>query len=239
MADKDDKQAKKPEKSARPQTAEQMVKAGKDDKKAARQARTDKAAAAASKPAASRAPEERVPARLKVEFDAAIRKKLAEQFGFKNRFEVPELDKVVINMGIGEGVADRKKVDNAAADLAMIAGQKPIITKSRKSIATYKLRDGQAIGCKVTLRKARMYEFIDRLINIALPRVRDFRGLNPKSFDGRGNYSLGIKEHIVFPEIDYDKVADVWGMDITVCTTARTDDEARALLTAFNFPFRQ
>jgi large subunit ribosomal protein L5 len=238
MADKDDK-ATKPEKSARPQTAEQMVKAGKDDKKAARQARTDKAAATAAKPAASRAPEERVPARLKVEFDEKIRKKLGEQFGFKNHFQIPELDKVVINMGIGEGVADRKKVDNAAADLAMIAGQKPVITKSRKSIATYKLRDGQAIGCKVTLRKARMYEFIDRLINIALPRVRDFRGLNPKSFDGRGNYSLGIKEHIVFPEIDYDKVADVWGMDITVCTTARSDEEARALLAAFNFPFRQ
>ena len=180
-----------------------------------------------------------MPARLKVEFDEKIRKKLADQFGFKNRFEIPVLDKVVINMGIGEGVADRKKVDNAAADLAMIAGQKPVITKSRKSIATYKLRDGQAIGCKVTLRKTRMYEFIDRLINIALPRVRDFRGLNPKSFDGRGNYSLGIKEHIVFPEIDYDKVADVWGMDITVCTTARSDEEARALLTAFNFPFRQ
>jgi large subunit ribosomal protein L5 len=238
MADKDDK-AKKPEKSARPQSAEQMVKAGKDDKKAAKQARTDKAAAAAGKPSAPHAPEERVPARLKVQFDETIRKKLAEQFGFKNRFEIPVLDKVVINMGIGEGVADRKKVDNAAADLAMIAGQKPVITKSRKSIATYKLRDGQAIGCKVTLRKARMYEFLDRLINIALPRVRDFRGLNPKSFDGRGNYSLGIKEHIVFPEIDYDKVADVWGMDITVCTTARSDDEARALLTAFNFPFRQ
>ena len=248
MADKDDKQAKgkgksdkgKPEQQApRPQTAEQMAKAGKDDKKAAKQARSDKAAAGAGKPAAPRAPEERVPARLKVEFDATIRKKLGEQFGFKNHFQIPVLDKVVINMGIGEGVADRKKVDNAAADLAMIAGQKPVITKSRKSIATYKLRDGQAIGCKVTLRKARMYEFLDRLINIALPRVRDFRGLNPKSFDGRGNYSLGIKEHIVFPEIDYDKVSDVWGMDITVCTTARTDDEARALLTAFNFPFRQ
>ena len=237
MADKDDK-AKKPEKAARPQTAEQMVKAGKDDKKAAKQARTDKAAAA-GKSAAPRAPEQRIPARLKVQFDETIRMKLGEQLGFKNRFQIPELDKVVINMGIGEGVADRKKVDNAAADLAMIAGQKPIITKSRKSIATYKLRDGQAIGCKVTLRKARMYEFLDRLINIALPRVRDFRGLNPKSFDGRGNYSLGIKEHIVFPEIDYDKVSDVWGMDITVCTTARTDDEARALLTAFNFPFRQ
>jgi large subunit ribosomal protein L5 len=238
MADKEDKQAKKSEKAPRQQSAEQMVKAGKDDKKAAKQARTDKAAAG-GKPAAPRAPEERVPARLKVAFDETIRNKLAEQFGLKNRFQVPELDKVVINMGIGEGVADRKKVDNAAADLAMIAGQKPVITKSRKSIATYKLRDGQAIGCKVTLRKARMYEFLDRLINIALPRVRDFRGLNPKSFDGRGNYSLGIKEHIVFPEIDYDKVADVWGMDITVCTTARNDEEARALLAAFNFPFRQ
>jgi large subunit ribosomal protein L5 len=180
-----------------------------------------------------------VPARLKVQFDEVIRKRLAEQFSYKNRMQVPVLDKIVINMGIGEGVADRKKVDAAAADLALIAGQKAVITKARKSIATYKLRDGQAIGCKVTLRKSRMYEFLDRLINIALPRVRDFRGLNPKSFDGRGNYSLGIKEHIVFPEIDYDKTAEVWGMDITVCTTARTDDEARALLTAFNFPFRQ
>ena len=149
------------------------------------------------------------------------------------------ITKVVLNMGIGEGVADRKKVDNAAADLGMIAGQKAVVTKARKSIATYKLRDGQAIGCKVTLRKAKMYEFLDRLVNIALPRVRDFRGLNPRSFDGRGNYSLGLKEHIVFPEIDYDKTEAIWGMDITVCTTARTDDEARALLKAFNFPFRQ
>ena len=180
-----------------------------------------------------------MPARLKVEFDETIRAKLGEQFGYKNRLQIPTLDKVVINMGIGEGVADRKKVDAAANDLALIAGQKAVVTKARKSIATYKLRDGQAIGCKVTLRKARMYEFLDRLINIALPRVRDFRGLNPKSFDGRGNYTLGIKEHIVFPEIDYDKTAEVWGMDITVCTTARNDDEARALLTAFNFPFRQ
>jgi large subunit ribosomal protein L5 len=142
-------------------------------------------------------------------------------------------------MGIGEGVNDRKKVDQAASDLGLIAGQKAVITKSRKSVANFKLRDGQAIGCKVTLRRARMYEFIDRLINIALPRVRDFRGLNPKSFDGRGNYSMGVKEHIIFPEIDYDKAAEVWGMDITVCTTARNDDEARALLAAFNFPFRQ
>ena len=177
--------------------------------------------------------------RLRKQYDEEIVKKLTEQFGYKNPMEVPTIQKVVINMGIGEGVNDRKKVDTAASDLALIAGQKAVITKSRKSIATFKLRDGQAIGCKVTLRKARMYEFLDRLVNIALPRVRDFRGLSPKSFDGRGNYTLGIKEHIIFPEIDYDKAAEVWGMDITVCTTARTDDEARALLAAFNFPFRQ
>jgi large subunit ribosomal protein L5 len=240
MADKDDKQAKRPE-SQRPPSAEQAVKAAKDDKKAARQARADKAAAAGKdgKPVAPREAEPRVPARLKVEFDETIRGKLAEQFGYKNRYQTPVIDKIVINMGIGEGVNDKKKVDGAAADLALIAGQKAVVTKARKSIATYKLRTGQPIGCKVTLRKARMYEFLDRLINIALPRVRDFRGLNPKSFDGRGNYTLGIKEHIVFPEIDYDKAADIWGMDITVCTTARNDDEARALLTAFNFPFRQ
>jgi large subunit ribosomal protein L5 len=238
MADTDEKRTKTADKSARPLTAEQAVKAEKDNKKAAKQARADKAATD-GKPASPRAPEERVPARLKVEFEQTIRGKLAEQFGYKNRFEVPTLDKVVINMGIGEGVADKKKVDGAATDLGLIAGQKAVVTKARKSIATYKLRTGQAIGCKVTLRKARMYEFIDRLINIALPRVRDFRGLNPKSFDGRGNYTLGIKEHIVFPEIDYDKATDIWGMDITVCTTARDDNEARALLTAFNFPFRQ
>ncbi len=244
MADTDEKQAKKPDRSPRPPTPEQAAKAEKDDKKLAKQARADKAAADGKagkpgKPVAPREPEPRVPARLKVQFEEAIRAKLARQFGYKNLFQVPTLDKVVINMGIGEGVADKKKVDGAAADLALIAGQKAVVTKARKSIATYKVRTGQPIGCKVTLRKARMYEFIDRLINIALPRVRDFRGLNPKSFDGRGNYTLGIKEHIVFPEIDYDKAADIWGMDITVCTTARNDDEARALLTAFNFPFRQ
>jgi large subunit ribosomal protein L5 len=177
--------------------------------------------------------------RLKTQFDEVIRKKLAEDFGYTNPMQVPRLAKVVLNMGVGEAVSDRKKVEAAAADLALIAGQKSIITNARKSIATFKLRDGQSIGCKVTLRKARMYDFIDRLINIALPRVRDFRGLNPKSFDGRGNYTIGVKEHIIFPEIDYDKAAEIWGMDITVCTTARSDDEARALLAAFNFPFRQ
>jgi large subunit ribosomal protein L5 len=166
--------------------------------------------------------------RLKDQYDRVIRPKLTEQFGYSNAMQVPTLDKVVVNMGIGEAVNDRKKVENAAADLALITGQRPVITSARKSIATYKLREGQPIGCKVTLRKTRMYEFLDRLINIALPRVRDFRGLNPKSFDGRGNYTLGIREHIVFPEIDYDKVTDIWGMDITVCTTARSDEEARA-----------
>jgi large subunit ribosomal protein L5 len=177
--------------------------------------------------------------RLKAQYDKDIRKKLVEQFGYTNNFQVPALEKVSINMGIGEAVNDRKKAETAAADLALIAGQKPIVTYSRVAIATFKLRENQPIGAKVTLRKARMYDFVDRLINIALPRVRDFRGLNPKSFDGRGNYSLGIKEHIIFPEIDFDKMGETWGMDITVCTTARTDDEARALLTAFNFPFRQ
>ena len=177
--------------------------------------------------------------RLRAEYDRSIRGKLTEQFGYSNMLQVPRLDKVVLNMGIGEAVNDRKKAELAAADLSLIAGQKAVVTYSRIAISPYKLRETQPIGCKVTLRKARAYEFIDRLVNVALPRVRDFRGLNPKSFDGRGNYSLGLKEHIVFPEIDYDKTAEIWGMDITVCTTARSDDEARALLAAFNFPFRQ
>jgi large subunit ribosomal protein L5 len=175
--------------------------------------------------------------RAKKRYHDVVRKELIAKFAYKNPMQVPKLDKVVLNMGIGEAVNDRKKAELAAADLALIAGQKPIVTHSRKAIATYKLREGQAIGCKVTLRKARMYEFIDRLVNIALPRVRDFRGLNPKSFDGRGNYSLGLKEHIVFPEIDYDKIDTVWGMDITICTTAHTDDEAQALLAGFQMPF--
>jgi large subunit ribosomal protein L5 len=214
----------------------QEAKAPKGDKGQPQKGKGDKPDAGEKKP---RRPEQRVTPRLRTHFDEVVRKKLSEERGYKNRMQVPVLQKVVINMGIGEGVNDRKKVDAAAADLGMITGQKAVVTKARKSIATYKLRAGQAIGCKVTLRKSRMYEFIDRLINIALPRVRDFRGLSPKSFDGRGNYTIGIKEHIVFPEIDYDKASDIWGMDITVCTSARTDEEARALLTAFNFPFRQ
>jgi large subunit ribosomal protein L5 len=247
MADTEEKKAKKgdqkadkkPDKQPRPEAAEQAAKPKGDKAPKAAKGEKPEKGDKAEKPKAPREPEPKVPARLRVQFNEVIRQRLAEQFSYKNRMQVPALDKIVINMGIGEGVADRKKVDAAAADLALISGQKAVITKARKSIATYKLRDGQAIGCKVTLRAARMYEFLDRLINIALPRVRDFRGLNPKSFDGRGNYTLGIKEHIVFPEIDYDKTAEVWGMDITVCTTAHSDDEARALLTAFNFPFRQ
>ena len=176
--------------------------------------------------------------RLKQHYDEVLKNALVKQFGYQNTMQVPRLDKVVLNMGVGEGVSDSKKVNAAAADLGLIAGQKPVITKARKSIATFKLREGMPIGAKVTLRKHRMYEFIDRLVNIALPRVRDFRGLNPKSFDGRGNFTLGLKEHIIFPEIDYDKVEDVLGMDIIVCTTARNDDEARALLQGLNFPFR-
>ena len=177
--------------------------------------------------------------RLRAQFDQEIRGKLIEQFGYANVMQVPRLDKVVLNMGVGEAVNDRKKAESAAADMALIAGQKAIVTYSRIAIATYKLRENQPIGCKVTLRKAKMYDFIDRLVNVALPRVRDFRGLNAKSFDGRGNYSLGIKEHIIFPEIDYDKIDRVWGMDIIICTTARSDEEGRALIDAFNFPFRR
>ena len=177
--------------------------------------------------------------RLKQVYNETIRKALLEQFKYDNEMQVPRLDKIVLNMGVGEATADSKKPSVAAADLALIAGQKAIVTHARNSIAGFKVREKMPIGAKVTLRKERMYEFLDRLVTIALPRVRDFRGLNPKSFDGRGNYAMGIKEHIVFPEINYDKVDQIWGMDIVVCTTAETDDEARALLKAFNFPFRQ
>ena len=175
--------------------------------------------------------------RLKTHYDDSIRAQLTEQFSYANPMQVPKLDKVVLNMGIGEATTDTKKVKAAYADMELIAGQKPVVTRARNSIATFKVREDMPLGVKVTLRKANMYEFIDRLVTIALPRVRDFRGLNPKSFDGKGNYAVGLKEHIVFPEIDYDKVDTIWGMDIIVCTTATSDDEARELLRAFNFPF--
>ncbi len=177
--------------------------------------------------------------RLRKAYEERIRAEMIKEFGYKSAFEVPKIDKIVLNMGVGDAVNDSKKVTVAAGDLALIAGQKPVITHARKAISTFKVRENMPIGVKVTLRKARMYEFLDRLVTVALPRIRDFRGLNPKSFDGRGNYALGIKEHLVFPEIDYDKVENQLGLDVIVCTTAKTDDEARALLRAFNFPFRQ
>jgi large subunit ribosomal protein L5 len=176
--------------------------------------------------------------KLKRHYQEVVRPELGKQFGYTNPMQVPRLEKVVLNMGVGEAVGDSKKAAAAAEHLAMIAGQKPVITRARKSIATFKIREGMPIGVKVTLRQSRMYEFVDRLVTIALPRVRDFRGLSPKSFDGRGNFAMGLKEHIIFPEIDYDKVDTIWGLDVIVCTTARNDDEAKALLKAFNFPFR-
>jgi large subunit ribosomal protein L5 len=177
-------------------------------------------------------------ARLRRDYDERIVPAMIEKFGYRNRLEVPRLEKVVLNMGVGEATQDKKKVETAAAEMELIAGQKPVITKAKKSIAQFKLREGMSIGCKVTLRKGRMYEFIDRLVTIALPRVKDFRGLNGRSFDGRGNFAMGLKEHIVFPEINYDTIDQIWGMDIIVCTTARTDEEAKALLKEFDFPFR-
>jgi large subunit ribosomal protein L5 len=178
-------------------------------------------------------------ARMQGIYEATIIKAMTEKFGYTNSMQVPRLDKIVINMGVGEATQDKKKVEIAAAEMQQIAGQKPVITKAKKSIAQFKLREGMPIGCKVTLRRERMYEFLDRLITIALPRVRDFRGLNPKSFDGRGNYAMGLKEQLVFPEISYDQIEKMRGMDIIVTTTAKTDDEARELLRLFGFPFPQ
>jgi large subunit ribosomal protein L5 len=202
---------------------------GKEGKRAGKGERT---------PAPAARPKDYRP-RLKTHYEAVVREAMKKEFGYQNVMQIPRIDKVVLNMGVGEAVADRKKVDAAVKDLTLIAGQHAVITRARKSIATYKVREGMPIGAKVTLRGHRMYEFIDRLVTIALPRVKDFRGLNPKSFDKRGNYAMGLKEHIVFPEIDYDEVDEVRGMDVIVCTTAQSDDEARALLRGFNFPFRQ
>jgi len=198
------------------------------------EAAVPKADKTAAKP--SKMPKDYKP-RLKADYEDRIVKAMTEKFGYKNRLEVPHLEKIVINMGVGEATQDKKKVEAAAAEMQAIAGQRPVITKAKKSIAQFKLREGMPIGCKVTLRRERMYEFLDRLVTVALPRVRDFRGLNPKSFDGRGNYAMGLKEQIVFPEINYDQIDKVRGMDIIVTTTAKTDEEARELLRLFNFPF--
>jgi large subunit ribosomal protein L5 len=232
---------------AKTDKAGKPAKAPKADKSAEAQKPAEKQAKGKSKPAAAgaaaegkvAAPPKDYVARLKKVYRDEIVPKLVKEFGYKNALEVPRLDKIVLNMGVGEAVNDTKKVSAAAADLALIAGQKPIVTRARRAISTFKVRENMPIGAKVTLRKTRMYEFLDRLVTVALPRVRDFRGLDPKSFDGRGNYALGVKEHIIFPEINYDKTEAMLGMDIVVCTTAKTDAEARALLRAFNFPFRQ
>ena len=222
----------KPEKKAK---AKPEAKAAKPEAKAAKA----EAKSADAKAAPAEAADPNYRPRFKEIYLNEVVPKMREKFGYKNALEVPRLEKIVLNMGVGESTADSKKAGTAAADLSMIAGQKAIVTHARMAIATFKVREGMPIGAKVTLRKDRMYEFADRFVTIALPRVRDFRGLNPKSFDGRGNFAVGIKEHIVFPEINYDKVDQIWGMDVIVCTTAKTDEEARALLSFFNFPFRQ
>jgi large subunit ribosomal protein L5 len=175
--------------------------------------------------------------RLRADYDARIVAAMIEKFGYKNKLEVPRLEKIIINMGVGDATQDKKRVETAAAEMQQISGQRPVITKAKKSIAQFKLREGMPIGCKVTLRRERMYEFVDRLVTIALPRVRDFRGLNPRSFDGRGNYAMGLKEQIIFPEVNYDQIDKVRGMDVIITTTAKTDEEARELLRLFNFPF--
>jgi large subunit ribosomal protein L5 len=232
------KPAKPDEAAKAPAKAEKSAKPAKAGKPA-KEAKVGKAPATPvqGKLPAKPRPKDYKP-RMKLHYETVVRQQLTKQFGYKNIMQVPRIDKIVINMGVGEAVGDRKKVDNAANDLALIAGQRPVITHARRSIATFKVRDGMPLGAKVTLRGDRMYEFLDRFVTIALPRVKDFRGLNPKSFDGRGNYAVGLKEHIVFPEIDYDKVDEIWGLDVVVCTTAGNDAEARELLRGFNFPFR-
>lgn len=177
-------------------------------------------------------------ARLQEFYKETVSKRLMEQFGYKSVMEVPRIEKITLNMGVGEAVADKKVMEHAVSDMQKIAGQKPVVTNAKKSIAGFKIREGYPVGCKVTLRKERMYEFLDRLVTIAIPRIRDFRGISAKSFDGRGNYNMGVREQIIFPEIEYEKIDALRGMNITITTTAKTDDEARALLAAFSFPFK-
>jgi len=207
--------------------------------KEAKQARPEPKEAPAEKEPKERKPERPAPVpRLQILYRESVVKQLMEQFGYKSAMQAPRIEKIVLNMGVGEAVADKKIMDHAVSDMTKIAGQRPIVTKSRKSIATYKIRSGYPIGCKVTLRGRRMYEFLDRLVNIAMPRIRDFRGISARAFDGQGNYNMGIKEQIIFPEIEYDKIDAIRGMNITITTTAKSDNEAKALLSAFRFPFR-
>jgi large subunit ribosomal protein L5 len=205
---------------------------GAKEPKAAKAPKEEKAAVAQA------APRRTGPARLHEFYKATVVPQLTKQFGYRTPMQVPRITKITLNMGVGEAVADKKVIDHAVEDMTKISGQKPIVTRSRKSISNFKIREDLPIGCKVTLRRERMYEFLDRLITVAIPRIRDFRGLSPRSFDGRGNYSLGVKEQIIFPEIDYDKIDTIRGLDITITTTAGTDQEGRALLAAFNFPLR-
>ena len=227
---------KKAKAAAKPAAGGGKASAPADNKKIAKESR--KAERVGVENANAGIPENYVP-RMRTHYEDVVKPGLIKQFGYTNVMQVPRITKIVLNMGVGEATQDSKLVNVAAAELEKIAGQKPVITMSRKAIAQFKIRENLAIGTKVTLRKVRMYEFLDRFITVALPRVRDFRGLTERSFDGNGNFAMGIKEHLIFPEIDYDKIDRVWGMDIVVCTTARTDDEARALLDAFNFPFRK
>jgi len=233
----DDKQKKTPKKAEEAAPATKKPEGKKPEGGKAEGKKTPKAEAKPAGPVEVM-PKDYVP-RLRKHYDEVVRGKMTEQFGYKNVMEVPKITKIVLNMGIGEATQDSKLVQIAADELQKIAGQKVVITKSRKAIAQFKIRETLAIGAKVTLRKTRMYEFLDRFVTIALPRIRDFRGLTDRSFDGNGNFAMGIKEHLVFPEIDYDRIDRVWGLDVIVCTSARTDDEARALLEAFNFPFRK
>jgi large subunit ribosomal protein L5 len=230
-AGKDATQDKKAasQKQAQAKAAKQAPKGKQEGREAPREAREAKPARPA-RPAP-------VP-RLQIHYREAVVKQLMEQFGYKTSMQVPRIDKIVLNMGVGESVADKKILDNAVADMGKISGQRPVVTKARKSVATFKIRAGYPIGCKVTLRGRRMYEFLDRLVSIAMPRIRDFRGISGRAFDGQGNYNMGVKEQIIFPEVEYDKIDAIRGMNITISTTARTDNEAKALLSAFRFPFR-
>jgi len=244
MSEKDAKKGKgaKAEKGDKgaPKAAPKDAKPGAGEAKKGRQG---KQAGAEARQAAPEARDERpdtppAPARLKAFYREQVVKDLTQQFGYKSVMQVPRIDKIVLNMGVGEAIADKKIMDNAVADMTKIAGQKPLVTKARKSVATFKIRQGYPVGCKVTLRGSRMYEFLDRLVNVAMPRIRDFRGISGRAFDGRGNYNMGVKEQIIFPEIEYDKIDAIRGMNITISTTAKSDAEARALLSAFKFPFR-
>ena len=227
--DKDAKPAKAPKGGGKP-----AAKPGKE----AREAKQPKEAKEAAESRPARPSKPAAPARLHTYYRQTVVGELTKQFGYKTVMQVPRIEKIVLNMGVGESVADKKIMDNAVADMMKIAGQKPVITKARKSIANFKIRTGYPVGCKVTLRGARMYEFLDRLVSIAMPRIRDFRGISGRAFDGRGNYNMGVKEQIIFPEIEYDKIDAIRGMNITISTTAKTDEEAKALLSAFRFPFR-